>query len=70
MHICILTTQLILSKQELWPELDQMFATDADKVSDCCSENRMTANATKTKVMSIRTIWQKRAFLPDTSKEC
>ncbi len=44
------------------PEIEQHLAKDADKVSKLCSDNRMAATTTKTKVMLITT-WQKRASL-------
>ncbi len=37
------------------PEIEQHMADDADKVSKWCSNNRMAANTTKTKVMPIIT---------------
>ncbi len=37
------------------PEIEQHMADDADKVSKWCSNNRMAANTTKTKVMLIIT---------------
>ena len=58
----------ITAQAKTVPKIEQSLNKDANIITQWCSENKMAAHATKTKVMLITT-WQKRASLPENERK-